>query len=190
MRGLQLPPQLALSNVAGLGEQVWLQRLAQRLTQAAPLWLILREPQLAPSDFATLAERVITPVQAAGGRILLHNHIDLARELQADGVHLSVQRASALQARPRGLDWVGASVHNATELQHAQHIGVDYAMLGHVLPTASHDHVPLGWDGFEALMHVGWPFPLYALGGLASTDLPTALQHGAHGIGQLSGAWQ
>ncbi|KPC53295.1 Nudix family hydrolase [Amantichitinum ursilacus] len=191
MRGLQLPPQLALSQVAGLGEAAWLARLQARLSQANPLWLILREPQLAPSEYGTLAEKVIAPVHAAGGRVLLHNHIDLARELRADGVHVSVTRAAELQARPRGLDWFGASVHNATELQHAQQIGVDYAMLGHVLPTNSHaEHVPLGWDGFEALMHVGWPFPLYALGGLSNGDLPTALQHGAHGIGQLTGAWR
>ena len=189
MRGLQLPQQLALSNAAGLGVAQWLRCLAQRL-QGGPLWLVLREPQLDSTAFAELAEQVIPLVQGQGGRVLLHQHIALARGLGADGVHLSASQAASLSRRPRGLDWVGASVHNPLELAQAQSLSVDYAMLGHVQATASHpDQAPLGWTGFAALMAQGWPFPLYALGGLHLADLATARQHGAHGIAQLSGAW-
>ncbi len=190
MRGLQLPATLALSAVALLGQAEWLARLDQALEQGLR-WLILREPQLNATAYAELAREVLQRARAHDARVFLHDHIDLARELGADGVHLSARKAATLDARPRGLDWVGASAHNTTELTQAQHIGVDYAVAGHVKDTASHPGAaPLGWAGFAALSGQGWPFPLYAIGGLAPTDVEEAQQHGAHGVALLSGAWQ
>jgi thiamine monophosphate synthase len=58
------------------------------------------------------------------------------------------------------------------ELQQAGALGLDYALLGHVQPTASHPGVtPLGWQGFAAVLADGIPLPVYALGGLKQQDL-------------------
>ncbi|GGP24059.1 Nudix family hydrolase [Silvimonas iriomotensis] len=190
MRGLQLPDVLALSAVALLGQENWLARLDAKLASGLQ-WLILREPQLDAADFATLAQTVIARARPHGARVFLHDHVELARELGADGVHLSARAAAALSGRPRGLDWVGASVHNVAELTQAQHIGVDYAVAGHIKDTASHPGAaPMGWAGFDALARAGWPFPLYAIGGLAAADGAAAQAQGAHGVALLSGAWQ
>ncbi|MBB5191348.1 8-oxo-dGTP diphosphatase [Silvimonas terrae] len=190
MRGLQLPATLALSAVALLGPETWLARLEQALANGLR-WLILREPQLDGTAYAALAREVLQRVRAHHAQVFLHDQIDLARELGADGVHLSARTAATLNARPRGLDWVGASVHNATELAQAQRIGVDYAIAGHVKETTSHPGAaPLGWTSFAALTGQGWPFPLYAIGGLSPADVAQAQTHGAHGVALLSGAWQ
>lgn len=189
MRGLQLPATLALSNVAGLGLEQWQNRWQTALANGLQ-WLILREPQLSANEYGDLAQSVIALAHRHGAKVLLHTHAELARDLRADGVHLPARSAAQFTQRPRGLDWVGASAHNPAELTQAQRIGVDYAMVGHVQATASHpEQAPLGWAGFAQLAGQGWPFPLYAIGGLHAADVSIAQQYGAHGIAWLSGAW-
>lgn len=189
LRGLALPPQLALSNVAGLGEAEWLARLDVALAGGLRM-LVLREPQLNAAHYTALVTQVLVRAQAAGCRVLLHNAIELARDLGADGVHLSARTAAQLQRRPDGLHWLGVSAHNREELTTAQRLAADYATVGHVLPTTSHpDQPPLGWAGFAEAVGAGWPFPIYAIGGLTNHDMARARQHGGHGVAQLSGAW-
>ncbi|SMC16066.1 8-oxo-dGTP diphosphatase [Andreprevotia lacus DSM 23236] len=189
LRGLMLPDDMALSNAAGLGTAAWLDKLDQRLA-AGLRWLILREPALDAAQYRALAETVIARCRSACCRVLLHGDIALARELGADGVQLPARIAAGLDRRPTGIDWLGVSAHSGTELAQAERIDADFALLGHVQATASHPGAtPLGWDGFATLVGQGWPFPVYALGGMKDNDVATARQHGGHGIARLSGAW-
>ncbi|HSC80468.1 MAG TPA: Nudix family hydrolase [Chitinolyticbacter sp.] len=189
LRGLALPDTLALSNVAGLGETAWLDRLDAALERGLSM-LVLREPQLDAGRYATLARLTLARARRHGCRVLLHDAITLARELEADGVQLSARAARTLQTRPDGLHWLGVSAHTPDELAVARRIGADYACIGHVKETASHPGAaPLGWSGYARLLSEGWPFPVYAIGGLAIADVATAQQYGGHGVAQLSGAW-
>ncbi|WP_035052996.1 Nudix family hydrolase [Andreprevotia chitinilytica] len=190
LRGLILPEVMALSNANGIGTDEWLQRLQDRLAKGLQ-WLILREPQLATDDYRALAAETLARCRSSGCRVILHGDIELARELGADGVHLPARIAATLERRPRGIDRLGVSTHNAAELAHAQKIGADYALLGHVLDTASHPgETPLGWNDFAGLVGQGWPFPIYALGGMNAGLAATAQTHGGHGVALLSAAWQ
>ena len=64
-----------------------------------------------------------------------------------------------------------------------------YALLGHVQATASHPgQAPMGWDAFERLCR-GRPVPIYAIGGLARSDLAEAKRRGAHGVALRSAAF-
>ncbi|WP_293937888.1 Nudix family hydrolase [Iodobacter sp.] len=185
LRGLALPEVMTLSNVAELGEAAFLARLKQN----KPSWLILREPQLNQDQYRGLAERVLAIARGQHTRVLLHDAIDLATQLNADGVHLPARSLLALQQRPL-LDWVGASTHNAAELAAASQLGLDYALLGHVCDTPSHpDQSALGWANFSALLAQGWPLPVYALGGMSKDDIALAQEHGAHGIAIMRAAW-
>jgi 8-oxo-dGTP diphosphatase len=94
----------------------------------------------------------------------------------------------ANEAHP-DLEWVAASCHDAAELEQAVRLGVDFVVLGPVLPTASHPGAPtLGWERFTQLIR-DYPLPVYALGGLGHADLERARDCGAHGIALRSGAW-
>ena len=62
-------------------------------------------------------------------------------------------------------------------------------MLGPVRETATHPGAPtLGWEEFARLAH-GAPIPVYAIGGLALSDLDAARSHGAHGLAMIRGSW-
>ncbi len=65
----------------------------------------------------------------------------------ADGVHLTAKQLRNISQRPH-FDLVGASCDNTEELRKAEQLGVDFAVLGPVLPTPTHpDAVLLGWAG-------------------------------------------
>jgi 8-oxo-dGTP diphosphatase len=74
-------------------------------------------------------------------------------------------------------------------LAQAVQLGLDYVVLGPVLPTPSHaQERPLGWEAFaEAIRN--FPLPVYAIGGMREEELESAWQTGAHGIAMLRAAW-
>lgn len=108
----------------------------------------------------------------------------------SSGVHLRAQqienyRVAADAVRTPSL--VIASCHNEHELRVAEHIGADAVVLSPVHSTRSHpDRLPLGWSGFQNL-HAATRLPAYALGGMDSSSLPDAREHGAIGIAGISG---
>ena len=190
LRGLIQPEIIAFSNVAELGIEQFLNRLETQLAKK-PMRLILREPQLDANKYTLLAQHAQKLVQQHGSTLILHQHIQLAYDLQADGIHLPGRSLSQLNKRPQGLDWVGASTHNAEELERAVHLGLDYAVLGHVACTLSHPNVePLGWDKFSRIMAQGWSIPIFAIGGMQLSDAKQAQQYGAHGIAMLRAFWE
>ena len=84
---------------------------------------------------------------------------------------------------------VGASCHNAAELDRAQSLGLDYALLSPVLPTASHPGAaPLGWEKFAELVE-RTALPVYALGGMTQRHIAVARQCGGQGIAAIGGLW-
>lgn len=187
LRALDLPSVYGISNAAASGEEEFLRRLELALGRGLRLFQV-REKSMDPAALRALAERSIAIARRHGARVLINGSEELARELGADGVHLTA--AQVLQSRTRpDLDLVGASCHNPDELAHAVEIGADFAVLGPVLPTPTHPGLPgLGWRRFETLID-SYPLPVYALGGMRLRDLPAAWQAGAHGVGMLRGAW-
>jgi len=58
-----------------------------------------------------------------------------------------------------------------------------------VLSTKSHPGVEgMGWPGFTRMRNEV-SLPIFALGGLTSSDLETARRHGAQGVAGISGFW-
>jgi 8-oxo-dGTP diphosphatase len=91
------------------------------------------------------------------------------------------------RAQRPSFDLVAASCHGGEELTQAAALGVDFALLSPVLPTASHPEAcGLGWPEFARLIERS-PVPVYALGGMSPALLETARQSGAHGIALMRG---
>ncbi len=133
-----------------------------------------------------ILSRALAHAEPLGSRVVVNSasgHFP-----QCDGVHLTSKDLMQSAARPAGT-LVGASCHDERELDHAEKIGVDYAVAGPVKRTASHpDAAPLGWDRFAVLIR-NRAMPVYAIGGLTRGDLIEARRHGAHGVALLSAAF-
>lgn len=187
LHALALPSIYAITNASELGEEAMLHKLEQALQQGLK-FLQIREKTLAGDRLRWLAREIIQRAHTFEAKVVINSDILLSRELGADGVHLTSAQLMSLTSRP-DVNWCGASCHNAEELYQAERIGVDFVVLGPVLPTVSHPGLTvLGWQKFSALVR-DYSLPVYALGGLVQTDLAIALQQGGHGIAMLRDAW-
>lgn len=185
MKALALPPVYVISNLAEMGEQYFFARLKSQLECGLKL-IQIREKQLTKDQFIIFAKQVIALAQAYDAKVLISEDIALARDLQADGVHLPSQSLLMLKTKPEGF-LVAASCHNPIELRHAEHLNLDFVVLSPVKSTLSHIEAdPLGWQKFSELAE-NCSLPIYALGGMALNDLPLALSHGARGVAFLRG---
>jgi 8-oxo-dGTP diphosphatase len=149
--------------------------------------LQLRSNTLAHAELRALAASAAASARAAGARLLLNGHLEIVRELELDGVHLPARELFALRDRPLARERaVAASCHDLREIEHAAMIGVDFAVLGPVLPTRSHPGAAvLGWERFASLCAHA-PFPVYAIGGLSRHDHAQAVAAGARGIAGIT----
>ena len=187
LRSLSLPLFMGITQAAVLGETEALERLDLALAEGLRL-VQIREPDLQAPVLEGFSRKASARIRAAGGIVVLNGPEALAREVGVDGVHLS---ARALLARPERPDfsWVGASCHNGVELDRAEELGFDYAVLGPVLPTATHPGATgMGWESFGRLVS-GRSLPVYAIGGLERGHLGMARAAGAHGIAAIRSAW-
>ena len=188
LKALALPAEYAISQAGDLGADAFLARLRTRLAQGLKL-VQLREPALTRIELAGLAARVLSLARPAGARVLISRDAELARELGADGVHLSAQQVASAAVRP-DLPLVGASSHSAVELRAAERLGADFAVLGPVCSTPSHpERAPIGWEGFRSAAS-GAAIPVFALGGVAPADLRDAWRRAAHGVAMVRAAWR
>ncbi len=187
LKSLALPDFYAISHAHEIGVDNQLAALRQAL--AGGLRLVqLREaslPELAREGFAAQA---VALCHAHGARVLINGDAQLAWAVGADGLHLSADQLLRCRQRPE-LPLVAASCHNARELGQAIALGLDFAVLGNVMPTASHPgRASLGWEKFTTLV-AGSPIPVYALGGMRDEDLPSAWTAGAQGVAAIRAAW-
>jgi 8-oxo-dGTP diphosphatase len=187
LRSLELPGVYAITMAEELGIGPFLARARSAIERGLGL-IQLREKSFTEHELARFAEELLALGQSSGARIVLNGDADVARRLGFAGVHWTAASLMAAKHRPAGM-LCAASCHDETELARAVELAVDFAVLGPVLPTPSHPtSAPLGWARFEELAR-GMPLPVYALGGLACTDLERAMDHGAHGVALRRGAW-
>ena len=188
MHALALPTIYAITNLHEMGEQAFLSALENQLKQGLKL-IQIREKQLADTDLRHFAEKLITLAAKYKVKVLINSDIELARQLGADGVHLTSVQLMQLQEKPADLI-VAASCHDALELAHAEKLGLDFVVFSPVKATKSHDDaVPLGWQNFAQMIE-NCNLPVYALGGMCKSDLPQALQCGARGVAMQRALWQ
>lgn len=170
-------------------DEAFVERLSALLDDGHRL-VQLRAKRLSQARLRYLAERVSRLCRDRGAMCMINGSVDLAREVGADGVHLSARELSRWQGAGRPDDlWVAASCHDARELRLAAALQVDFAVCSPVRGTLSHPGaVPIGWDGFAALCAAA-TFPVYALGGMADDDVTPAQTHGGQGIAAIRGLW-
>lgn len=188
LSALSLPPIYGISNAGETGVAAAIQGIEQALESGLKL-IQVREPLVETRMLQEFAATVLNRARAKGARVLVNADAKLAQALGADGLHLKAGQLRSLSERP-AFALVGASCHDACELERACRLGVDFAVLGPVASTVSHPGAaPIGWKGFEQLIK-GCSLPVYALGGMTTEHLEQAWACGAHGVAMQRGAWR
>ena len=186
LAALALPAVMVVSNAAELGVDAWIQKLAARALEEK-LLVQVREKGAERQRVQHLLSRALARAEPFGSRVVVNS--DCGRFPQCTGVHLTARALMQAADRPAAT-LLGASCHDERELEQAERLGVDYALVGPVKATASHPGAPpLGWERFATLAR-DRPMPVLAIGGLTRSDLAEARRHGAHGVALLSGAFR
>jgi len=125
---------------------------------------------------------------AAGVCFIVNDDMMLAKELDADGLHLGQGDGDPLEARSllgtRKI--IGVSTHTMAEALRAEAAGADYIGFGAIYPTGSKDveHLP----GPEALATVRTKIkiPLVAIGGINRDNGAQLIDSGADAVAVIS----
>ena len=179
---LRLPREIAITPQAGSRDE--LQTVLYCLVQNGVPAIQLRQKQLSTADYADWFETAAEICRT--NKVLLFANASPARcrELDTSAVHLTSQLLMRQSRRPVGDEvLLSAACHNLEQLQHAEALGVDLAILSPVAITAklSRTEAVLGWEKFMSLSDQV-SLPVYALGGLKRSDMAVARDHGAHGL--------
>lgn len=152
-------------------------------------WLRLRLPTLDSQRYREVARQLVPAAHARGIKVLLDRDPAQVLALGAAGWHCTSAALMQLPQRPV-VPLAVASVHDAAQLARASALGFDVAVLGPVLPTATHPgFAPLGWTGFSAIRGET-ALPVFAIGGLDAKQLDAAHAANAQGIAGISAYWR
>lgn len=106
----------------------------------------------------------------------------LVKRNSDEGVHLTSSDLMDSIRRPESNGLVAASCHSLEELQKAEALSLDFAVLSPIKETNSHPSSNLlGWQQFAEWVGMV-NIPVFALGGLGKQDYLQAISSGAQGI--------
>lgn len=150
----------------------------------------LRCPGLSQTVQRELAAGLLPAFQRQAAKLLLNGDIEGAERLGCS-LHLRSQQLQQIGQRPRlaAGQSLSAACHHRADLDRAESLHADFAVLGSVNPTASHPGRPaLGWAGFAELRALS-SLPIYAIGGLAAGQIGEARRQGAQGVAAIRAFW-
>jgi len=132
--------------------------------------IIIREKTMDSARLLAFASRLRDITSQYQAKLIIHSQADIAKAVNADGVHLA---SSDIAEIPNMRDWLdmpnmtlSTSCHNLKELRASHQAGADFAMLSPVFPTQSHPNAAaLGIDAFKKIAETS-PLPIIALGGI------------------------
>jgi thiamine-phosphate pyrophosphorylase len=122
-------------------------------------------------------------------KLIINDHIDIAKQLDADGVHLGQDDASIDEARatlgPEKI--LGLSLENLQQAKYFANTDVDYFGVGPVFSTTTKaDAAPvIGVDALHDFRHL-INKPLVAIGGIHHKNINNVLKTGVDGVAVVS----
>jgi hydroxymethylpyrimidine kinase/phosphomethylpyrimidine kinase/thiamine-phosphate diphosphorylase len=123
-----------------------------------------------------------------GTTFIINDNLKLAKELDADGVHLGQDDGSIADARALlgSGKVIGKSTHNLEEAVRAEQDGADYIGFGAMYPTGSKvvSHIP-GFEGLE-LIRSKIKIPVVAIGGITAGNACRVIEAGADALAVIS----
>lgn len=148
----------------------------------------LRDKKGSREELLDKAKALRTLTRKYGVRFIVNDHIDIALEAEADGVHLGQGDLPLLEARRLAGDKIiGISTHSLEEALLAQKQGADYIGVGPVFATKTKEDVvaPVTVQYVrQASEHIHIPF--VAIGGIKLQNVDEVIAAGATRICAVS----
>ncbi|KLK98656.1 thiamine-phosphate pyrophosphorylase [Bacillus pumilus] len=147
------------------------------------------EKALQGEEKKQLARQIQALCQEANVPFIVNDDVQLAIDLDADGVHVGQEDTNAKHVRQRiGNKILGVSTHNLDEVKQAMKDGADYVGMGPVYPTETKKDTR-SVQGVSLITEVrrhGLQIPIVGIGGITYDNAAPVIQAGADGISIIS----
>ena len=151
----------------------------------------LREKSLDEGKFLEEAKELQALCRERHVPFIVNDNVDIAKAMDADGVHVGQDDMAALDAREvrakLGPDkLIGVSAHTVEEALLAEKQGADYLGVGAVFPTSSKSDV--GEMSYETLKAIckAVSIPVVAIGGISGENVGKLAGSGICGVAVIS----
>lgn len=128
--------------------------------------------------------------QQYGVPFIVNDDVELAIEMDADGVHIGQDDENAADVRKRigAGKLLGVSVHSVEEAIVAKEAGANYVGMGPVYPTLSKsDAKPVaGTDKLQEVATLFPDLPIVGIGGITPDNAAPVIRAGAAGVAAIS----
>lgn len=162
---------------------------AERVARARPAGIILREKDLSPEEYRSLAVRVMKICGKYGVPCILHSFFEIALELGAERLHMPLPLLREMgAAERRKFAVLGASCHAPEDAAGAEALGCTYVTAGHVFDTRCKEGLPGRGLGFLRRVCRSVSIPVYAIGGVGPENIAAVRGAGAAGGCVMSAA--
>jgi len=167
--------------------------MARQACEAGIRWVQLRMKDISDHEMFEMARQTKMICEEYGARFIINDHVELAKEIDADGVHIGQNDMDVSNARTLlGQNKVIGGTANTFDqvVEHIRH-GVNYVGVGPFRFTSSKNELSpiLGAEGYRNLIDKVDPaiaVPVIAIGGITPTDVPALIRTGVHGIAVAS----
>lgn len=166
--------------------------LARKLAAGGTTLVQLRDKKSDAREQITLARAI----KAALGEVplIINDHVDVAIEVGAAGVHLGQDDMDIASARARlgPIPFIGLTIKTPAQAWAAPLRLIDYVGIGGVFGTASKDNPdpPIGLDGLRTIVRIFryriGNFPMCAIAGINAGNADDVIAAGVDGVSVIS----
>ncbi|MBB6638218.1 thiamine phosphate synthase [Cohnella thailandensis] len=120
---------------------------------------------------------------------IVNDDVDLALELDADGVHVGQEDEAASAVRTRiGSKLLGVSAYHEAEAEAAIRAGADYLGVGPIFATRTKEDAKSasGVQAIRRMRELGIRLPIVGIGGITAENAAGVVRAGADGVSVIS----
>ncbi len=154
--------------------------------------LQIRLKDATPDHIRAVARRVTPIAHVHGVAVLMNDHVDLAKELDLDGVHIGQQDAPLKEARRilGAKAMIGVTCHNSRHLaMEAAEAGADYVAFGAFFPTTTKAVEHMAELETLEIWQETMETPCVAIGGITADNARGIAEAGADFIAVSAAVW-
>jgi thiamine-phosphate pyrophosphorylase len=153
-------------------------------------WIQLRFKNAKEHELIDLAEKIKLLCDEYLATLIINDHIDLASQIDADGIHLGLNDTKISEARNilGGDKIIGGTANTFKDIQQRIQEKCDYVGLGPFRFTATKSNLSpiIGLEGYQniltRLQKQNLNIPIYAIGGIQQDDVENLIKIGIYGI--------
>ena len=158
-------------------------------------WIQLRMKDTPTEDILPIAKETLTLCRQYEATFIIDDHVELVKQIKADGVHLGKLDMPITEARSiLGKNFIiGGTANTLEDIRMNYEAGADYIGCGPFRFTTTKKNLSpvLGLEGYREIVRKmkmeGIDLPIVAIGGIEKEDIPSLMGTGITGIA-LSGS--